>query len=314
MSKIKEIRLNASPEHDSLYKWALQECEKDKKGPDYVPFPFTCRFIIEKIGLDKSFNSEETKNKKKKILENESLEDLDREDKIEEINYKENDRIYANLIPLGKGKYANFLRTEYSIFGTNRNIKDIYFNIIKSTEDYCKATAYLEDNYEIDFEEEYAPDSLYFSMYLNTAQFDKVVEMINSNQIKDAYINVSCRGFYAEWSPGTKASLVKILLPSQRKLIKVPKKFDYNIGSLGLILNFDLNFSSKYEINISENDEELNEEDELNLQEEKEKKIEYDIKLNKVLDAYLNFNKSYNKNSIYIIALLFGILLILIIK
>ena len=76
-----------------------------------------------------------------------------------ETNYKENDVIYANLIPLGKGKYANFLRTEYSIFGTNRNIKDIYLNIIKSTEDYCKVTAYLEDNYEIDLQEEYAPDS-----------------------------------------------------------------------------------------------------------------------------------------------------------
>ena len=45
------------------------------------------------------------------------------------------------------------------------------------------------DNYEIDLQEEYAPDSLYFSMYLNTAQFDKVVEMINSNQKITNYID-----------------------------------------------------------------------------------------------------------------------------
>lgn len=227
----REIRLSEESEYKILYSWSLQEFNEngEKFGSKQVPWVWSLYFTASElrhhysIKIDRSNESDDEKN-------NEMVE--------------ESETIYAILHP-GIYRDEKWLEDDasYSMFGTNRRIKEFGLRIHKleysDGKERCSLWGCVSFTTEIDFRNETTDDVVEIYLWLAPNRFNRLVELINARRadmVEMRLGNVS--GFYSEWSPSISTNNIKILTADQKIIFPenceiVPPRLD-DVGELSI--------------------------------------------------------------------------------
>lgn len=243
----KKIFLTTEREHKNLYSWCIQEhnANGEKIGLDQIPWAWNNHFFATKLyyhlnlsGKTKnssrlqfldSTRKEPPKNKQNNI--NKQMV-IDEQESITAILHSENDE------------------TSYSMFGTDRKIKNITLSISKEsnkTKEFCYAWGCPSYVTEHDFRNITEPDTIQFYLSINAEKFNRIVQLIKINNINKLKFSVSgVSGFYSEWSPSISTSRIKVLTNDSYHNVEIDKKCKLtsiqqkNIPRLGEVLEFNL--------------------------------------------------------------------------
>jgi len=256
----RKIFLTTEREHKSLYSWAIQEhgANGEKIGSDQIPWAWSNRFVATSLNYQVMLRGK-VKNSSRLKLTDMPLKASVRNNQM---NIDEEEHITATL------KSEND-ETSYSMFGTDRKIKDIVLSIYKETKqtkENCFVWGCPSYEYELDFRNIVEPDTISFSLFLNPHKFNKILDLIKTNNVnKLIFIPSGVKGFYSEWSPSISTSNIKVLCVDSNHKVEVDKKCQLtavqqkNIPRLGEIFDFDLRIlqnQNKNLINFKNNDDE----------------------------------------------------------
>jgi hypothetical protein len=210
------LRLHTEPEYKSLYRWGINEIDAEgrKIGIDQIPWRWTLRFTATSCVLGDNI---EVKSQLQK------QEATPAPPKIEQRQV-----IRVQLRPGSAQDDGNYHRqTTYSMFGTDRTIKDFRLDIhpIADPAEQEGLTAWGCVSYttEIDFRNEKTEDCIVFYLYVKPETFAYYASKIAHCLLDEMILSVGeVDGFYSEWSPSISTRNVKVLTKYTEQNITLP--------------------------------------------------------------------------------------------
>jgi hypothetical protein len=202
---IYQIHLKETPD-DSLYKWSL--CERNSEGvqvgSDVIPFNYNICFSVRNLNIRTNFNN-------------------DLSDSIEKINPHVQIRGELKSGVVDNNHIVNDV-VDYSILGTNRKINSFEFSIQQTEFDteieHCTLFTQIAHEYEVSFRYKQVTDSLIFEIRLNKNRFQKLLKLVQSENIDRMHLLVSgVEGFYSHWSPSIFPHAIKVLSDNDKQII-----------------------------------------------------------------------------------------------
>lgn len=139
--------------------------------------------------------------------------------------------------------------TQFSMFGTDRIIKDFSLEIYPLSERNnrqagCTAWGCLAQPADIDFPDIDLPDCICFSLFVTPEVFAHYAEKISTAQIDRAVFRlVGVFGCYAEWSPIISTDFVKVLTANSEHKVDLPNNYSEDILRLGRVAEAHLHLS-----------------------------------------------------------------------
>jgi len=238
----RKIYLNENTKHKSLYDWCLNEIDESNKkvDSDLIPWRWSLYFIasslrvVREIEIERSYQREEQEKK------------LNKKTKIVGI-------LHSGYCKDGKNLEQD---VSYSMFGTNRKIKDfeicIYPNSSDEDKEACSLWGYPSYDCEIDYRNETSPDLVGFNLFLNEGRFNEFVSLIESKKVDVAIVRVGgVSGFYSNWSPAVSAEFVKILTSSH--VVETSDKSKVQPPKLGSVDEFSISFITFSRLKLKQN-------------------------------------------------------------
>lgn len=235
----RKILFSEEIEYKSLYSWCLQELDAngDKIGLDQIPWAWTNRFIATSLRYGIQLNGQ--------------LENLSRTSPLTETKGKtkaKNQLKISETESINASISSEDNETIFSMFGTERTIKDINLSIYKDIDERCSVWGCPSYVTEIDFRDIEQPDTIQFNLFINPDKFNKIVELIKSNNVnKMLFTARGVMGFYSEWSPSISTNKIKVLCNYDDHKVEVSEKSEItiaqkNIPRLGEVSEFNLTF------------------------------------------------------------------------
>lgn len=199
----RRIVLNENPEFKSLYKWSLQEQDKDgaQIGPDLIPWDWSLIFTATELLYSEGLTIKPGTGG---------------EDHKPPTGTKIRRFIQGNLRPGRPHEWHPFRQTSYSMLGTERTIDtfQLFIEAIsdKGGQDRCAVWGSVSYTSDIDFRDETSDDTIIFYLYVQPETFEHYVRLISAAQVDTATLFLrSVAGFYSAWSPGISTSRIKVL-------------------------------------------------------------------------------------------------------
>ncbi len=243
----RKIFLTTEREHKSLYSWCIQEysANGEKVGSDQIPWAWNNHFVATNInyhvnlsGKTKSSSRLQFLDDSRKELPKSKQNNINKQIVIDEIEY-------ITVILQSEDD-----QTSYSMFGTDRKVRDIQLSITKAsmqTKESCYAWACPSYQTEIDFRNITEPDLIQFNLTLKAEKFNRILELIKDNNInKLKFVASGVTGFYSEWSPSISTSQIKVLSRDSSHKVEIDKNCKLtaaqqnNIPRIGEVLEFNL--------------------------------------------------------------------------
>jgi hypothetical protein len=143
--------------------------------------------------------------------------------------------------------------TKYSMFGTDREVKNFSLRIYKSEDDSDSSYlgASLSYEYELDFYNDLSPDWVQIQLYLNEEKFNNLVKMAEAKAIDSVLLTLGqVRGFYSQWSPESHSREIKILT---RDVEVDGLKEDSKLTKVGVVGSCELSLITESTLNIKNN-------------------------------------------------------------
>jgi hypothetical protein len=244
----KVIRLNDKTEHESLYSWCLQEFDGNgqQTGHDLIPWEWGFHFTASELRLNQSIAFGE-------------LSLLGDEEPEEEQQFEESEIITATLHPgiCNDGKWLED-DPRFSMFGTDREIKEFTIRIYKIDKDdskeHCSIYGGVSYTSEIDFRDETSPDFIEIHLGLSEERFSKLSEIISKNGVDLVRVGISrVSGFYSDWSPSISTNSVKVLTRGSEHEVIKPDGCNIDPPRLGKVGKFDLTLVSRCKLDPKQN-------------------------------------------------------------
>lgn len=243
----RKIFLTTEREHKNLYSWCIQEygTNDEKIGSDQIPWAWNNHFVATNLYYNLNFSGKSKNSSRLKFLDanRNEISKLKQRNISKQMPIDEGESIVAIL------KSEND-ETSYSMFGTDRTIKDIYLSIYKDsnqTKEYCYAWGCPSYETEIDFRNLIEPDRIQFNLFIKAEKFNKILELLKTNNISQLKFTVSgVNGFYSEWSPSISTSQIKVLTHDSNHKVEIDKKSKLtpaqqkNIPRMDEVLDFNL--------------------------------------------------------------------------
>ena len=227
---INQIHLKETPDN-SLYKWSL--CEKNSEGvqvgPDVIPFNYNIYFSVSNLNIRTNFNN-------------------DPSDSFEKIN--PHVQIRGELISgIVQNNHAVTNVVEYSILGVNRKINSFEFTIQQAEFDteseHCTLFTQIAHEYEVSFRYTQVTDSLIFEIRLNQSRFQKLLKLIQSENIDSIHLLVSgVEGFYSDWSPSIFPHSIKVLSDNDKQIIHTSQECNVIPKRTSVVHEFSISCNS----------------------------------------------------------------------
>jgi hypothetical protein len=165
-------------------------------------------------------------------------------EKPDELKVEEPRNIRAILKP-GYLNDTNWRKERYSMFGTDRELKDIALRIYEVDEGEAESChAWGSPSYDAgDYSPEPTEDCLLFTLMVARERFNRYVEMIERCPANMLTLRVGMvSGMYAEWSPEIHASKLKVLANLEDQQIILPESPKFLPPALGKVGKCDLYF------------------------------------------------------------------------
>lgn len=214
-------------EHKNLYPWSIQEFDDNGSAVsgDYVPWHWTLYFRATDCKHQYSVN-------RSKFSDDGVL--------------KEAENLQFDLESFG-GEFD--LPVSFSMFGTNRQIRELTLSVRKLTGSETDERCVLSGNVKWEHEEEFSrkvtvyDDELQFVIFLTEEKFERLLRVANrSDDFNITFSAGMVDGLYAGWTPDIKTTRIKVLTASQHEL-EAPEGFDFEPPVLGHAMNFGLAIS-----------------------------------------------------------------------
>ncbi len=227
----------------NLYKWYLQE-EIEKKidyPKKFVPYWSSTYFFASKLEIFRNI----------KVAYDDDSEDSDSK------SFDESGENVVIGCTLHSGRCVDGKSLEYdakySMFGTDREVKEFSLRIIKSQDglESCRLGAALSYEYELDFYNDVSPDWVQVVLSLSEEKFNNLLKMVELKAIDSVLLTLGIvRGFYAQWSPETHSREIKILT---RDVVVDGLKEDSKIHKVGVVGSCELSLITESALNIKNN-------------------------------------------------------------
>lgn len=207
------LRLHTEPQYKNLYSWAINEVLEDGQttGRDQIPWVWTLYFTATECALNDSLSIEpdytvHSDSYPPKASERQSIRM----------------RLHPGIVR-DDGDY--WRQTRFSMFGTDRIIKDLFLHIYEITnpdeQEYCKAWGCVSYTSEVDFRDETQDDTLLFNLFVKPQTFARYAEIIRAGSIDKIIFNAGrVSGFYSDWSPSISTHSVKVLTSDKEQRIE----------------------------------------------------------------------------------------------
>lgn len=209
------LKLNISPEHKSLYSWAINETDAGGQvaSRDQIPWRWSLYFTATEFTVSESV----------KIVTRDR-----RGTAKDAADISQRSVIRAKLRPgqpLGGGEWSS--GPTYRMFGSDRVISDFQLDImpLETAEEPegCHAWGCVSYTYEIDFKNETNPDSLTFYLMVRQERFDRYVWNIAQGIGDEMWLSVGqVDGLYSEWSPSVSTRSIKVLTSGKEQKVEMP--------------------------------------------------------------------------------------------
>lgn len=237
----RKIKLSEELEYKNLYSWSLQELneEGEKVGRDQVPWIWNLYFTASELRYSRSIDIEQ---------EGDSVEECTSP------KAQEREIIYAILHP-GICQDGRWLEddTSYSMFGTNRKIKQFGLRISKTEKDSdekCRVWGCVSYTTEVDFREETTDDTVEIYLSLSPDRFNDIADQIKSQRIDILQIGLGrVSGFYSEWSPSISTNKIKILAASNDQEVLSSEGCKIYPPRLGNVGEFNITLTRRHRLN-----------------------------------------------------------------
>jgi hypothetical protein len=267
------IKLNDDSEYSSLYSWSLEEydSEDNKVEEGFIPMQIGSIYLnVEKLVYHNNFEGSKYGQ--------------------ESSGFKESEHIQGELKTQKDFQLRQPTTNTFSMFGTDREIKDFAIEIYKTDNgdtgksmslrknikiDSKKENAYFsahigwQEDGDLDVEPHAAEDSLFINIFLKEEKFNKIVKYINDGVNAKIFRIGHADGFYNRWSPSIHLEDIKIL-SDQRSFekdepylqqVEMPKECDITPPRLGRLYDFDIHFCIESNISVDDNNENEDEDD-----------------------------------------------------
>lgn len=260
----REIRLLTKPEREALYSWAIIETDAQGRqiGDDQIPWVWTLRFVATSCVLSDDLNTES---------QPQFFPEQDSSEEEFHVETKERQIIHAQLRPEPRRSLlATPPETSFSMFGTDRRIKNFYLEIrvlpspaigSQKSKEYCQAWGSVSYTSEVDFYKETTDDVLFFYLFVKPETFVRYAKIVSRGAVDEFFFSVGrVRGFYSEWSPSIHTDSVKVLTGGKEHKIDVPTGLRLEAPRLGqvgeaeLYISRRLEFTERVHDSLSDND------------------------------------------------------------
>lgn len=252
------VKLNTDSKHKSLYKWCLQEFDGDGEqvGEDLVHCNNSFYFDVTNMSYQYSLNTPYQSGSLTKSIniESEILEGTYTAETTDpDLLLKGEEIISAVLIPENRGTYRT---TSYSMIGTNRKIREINLEIIKSEQDNFHVWGTVGYTSPVNFKEK--EDVIQVVLALAPERFEELARMINSFGANKGWLRLSgVLGFYSRWSHDSSSSYIKVLTRDgvprinalESTIIKPPKLGQVGGFDFRLFNNHEFKYESRVDVN-----------------------------------------------------------------
>lgn len=230
----RRIRLVTEPEFKNLYSWAIVETDKngEKIGRDQIPWEWKISFIATELVLSDQLTINEEGDPSEILRTRE-----------------ENTRrrlIRAKLRPGDPRNDVDWRRPTFSMFGTDRVIKDFGLDILplESEDEKEICTAWGTPTYH--YKDHGQDDRLIFYLQLKPSTFATYVKRISDGTADEVVLVVgTVSGFYAEWSPDISTRAVKVLTHSKEQAVEIEPSVEFEPPRLYTVGEVDLYISAR---------------------------------------------------------------------
>jgi len=238
----RKIKLSEEPEFKNLYSWSLQELneEGEKVGSDQVPWEWSLYFTASEVRYNNTIDIEKS-------------DEPSEEENTAQTH--ESESITAILHPgiCRDGKYLED-DTSYSMFGTNRRIKQFGLRIQENKEggdrEGCHIWGCVSYTTEVDFRDETTDDTVEIYLSLSPTQFNTIAELIKTRRADILQVRLGrVSGFYSEWSPSISTNNIKILAASKDQEVIARDGCEIEPPRLGDVGEFNLMVTQRHKLN-----------------------------------------------------------------
>jgi hypothetical protein len=235
----RKVKINRATKHKSLYSWCLNEFD-DKGaivGRDWIPFGWGFRFTGTSLYVSTKINIKRDDETEKSTASNSKT-----------INGK----FYSGVCFDGE----NLIDVvTFSIFGTDRTIKEFSFTINKAKdgdEDACWLSVIPSyESEDASFRKVIEVDYAGFEIYLKAEKFNELVELIENRSVDSVGMYVSdIDGVYADWTPTIKTSSAKFL--TSDNLIDGVEGTNFEGTVVTSVGDFDISFTTQATLNTKQ--------------------------------------------------------------
>lgn len=235
-----KILLSEDSEYKSLYSWSLQEFNNkgEKIGFDQIPWRWDLNFTASELRYHYSVNKNKSNN--------------------DEDSTQENEFITAILHP-GICRDGQSLEDDvsYSMFGTNRIIKEFILRIQKIEDggdnELCYLLGIVSYTTELDFRKITTDDTIDITLRLSPQRFNKIAELIKTQLIDILELAlVGVPGFYSEWSPSISTENIKILSAQEEPVVIKKDGCKIDPPRLGEVIEFSLVIIQRHKLNLKQ--------------------------------------------------------------
>lgn len=251
------IRLSQESKYKNLYSWSLQEVSENGEqiGLDQVPWQWSLYFSASELRYTKEVS----------IQRESAPEDILRNS--EGVSSAES---ISAVLHSGRPSADGIFEREafYSMFGTNRQIKDFSLVIRPLEEvdsrDACAVWGCISYTSEIDFRTETEDDILQIYVGVSSERFNELRELVNHVRPDVFVIRLGrVAGFYSEWSPSVSTNRIKVLTGGSEHKVEVPDGCEVDPPRLGEVGEFALTATSRNSLKLKRDSDESGEVDEL---------------------------------------------------
>jgi hypothetical protein len=238
----REVHLNQESLHKGLYSWSLQEFdgEGNKLGRDQIPWDWSLYFtvselrLISSIKLERTYKSNE-QEENKSIIESQAITAV----------------LHPGLCSDGKRLKDDI---SYSMFGTDRKIKNfgMYIEKIDSEDakESCTLWGSVSYTFEIDFNYETTDDTVNINIMLSPEKYNGLAEIIKMQRADVVQVRLGkVSGVYSEWSPSISTNRIKVLASACDQKIVVPRGCNITPAELGEVGEFSLSIIQRNKVN-----------------------------------------------------------------
>lgn len=252
-----QIRLSEESKYKNLYSWSLQEVSENGEqiGLDQVPWNWSLYFSASELRYHKEVT----------IKREVDPEDISRASK----DASSAESISAVLHSGWQSADGLFEReATYSMFGTNRRIKDFGL-VIRPIEDgdsidACTLWGCISYTSEIDFRTETEDDILQIYVGVSSGRFNELRQLVDHVHPDTWVVRLGrVDGFYSEWSPSVSTNRIKVLTAGSEHKVNVPEGCEVSPRRLGAVGEFSLMTTSRTLLNLKRDSDESEKADEL---------------------------------------------------